>query len=417
MFGGGSQMRIFIALGALLLAVFPQTSHGHSPRVVQRGLTPIISDIKLMKESGIKILTQDEKLGVGYAVVTPEQAGKITAKAHEYGRCGGYEALPSSQLWSVSLAEDLFSDLRKRNARNAQLASTVSLEHRPQIEKAIAQVSEENLKTWVQWFSAYPTRYNKAKTANDHVDALKLKIEAMIKESGVRYPVAVDLITHTSTPQKSIRVTLTGSQRPSEVVVLGGHMDSINQDWFSFNKKAPGADDNASGSANLLETLRILLTNPQPQRSIEFMWYAGEESGLLGSAEIARTYKQKNVDVVGVLQLDMTLFPGDGELTLSSMTDFTSIWMRGILVEINRLYIKANLIESACGYGCSDHASWYRQGYPTLMPHEASMKSGNSNIHTERDVVDGNSNFRHSAAFTKIALALALELGNSTLHE
>lgn len=409
-------MRTFIILIALAM-LLPASSFAHTAKPLLRGLTPIISDIKLMKESGIKILTQDQQIGVGYAVVTPEQAAALTAKAHEYGRCGGFEALTANNLWSVSRAEDLFKELRLRNARNARLASIVRLEHRPEIDQAIAKVSETNLKTWVQWFSAYPTRYNKGATANDHVNALKLKVEEMIAKSGKKFPVTVDLIAHTSTPQKSLRVSIPGSQRPNEIVVLGGHFDSINQDWFSPGKKAPGADDNASGSSNLLEALRILLSSSRPQRTIEFMWYAGEESGLLGSAEIARAYKQKNSKVVGVLQLDMTLFPGDGEFTLGTMTDFTSVWMRSLLVELNRLYIKANVIESACGYGCSDHASWYRQGYPTLMPFEATMKKMNGNIHTEKDVIDGMSNFRHSAMFTKIALAIAIELGNSTIQE
>ncbi len=147
------------------------------------------------------------------------------------------------------------------------------------------------------------------------------------------------------------------------------------------------------------------------------MWYAGEESGLLGSAEIAQTYKQKNANVVGVLQLDMTLFAGDGEFTLGSMTDYTSVFLRNLLVELNRLYVNAKIIESKCGYSCSDHASWYRQGFPTLMPFEATMEKMNNQIHTTNDVINSSSNFRHSAMFSKIAIAFAMELGNSNLHE
>lgn len=408
-------MRLLLSLA--VMAIIPFTASAHGGKVVQRGLTPIISETKLLEEVGVKVLTKDDKLGVGYAVVTPEEASRITAKAHDYRRCGGFEALPSSTLWSTSLAENLFTELRARNARNSRFANLVSIEHRPEIEKAVGQVSEENLKKWVQWFSSYPTRFNKAPTANDHVNALKLKIEEMIKTASPKYSVTVDLITHTSTPQKSIRVSIKGSQRPNEIVVLGGHMDSINGEWFPPSKLAPGADDNASGSSNLLETLRILLAGNQPQRTVEFMWYAGEESGLLGSAEIAQTYKQKGADVIGVLQLDMTLFPGDGEFTLGSMTDYTSTFLRNFLVEMNRHYVKANIVESKCGYGCSDHASWYRQGFPTLMPFEATMSKSNPAIHTKNDVINGSSNFRHSAMFSKIALAFAIELGNSNLRE
>ena len=409
-------MRLTLSLLVFAL-IIPLTASAHGGKIVQRGLTPIISETKLLKEVGIKVLTDDEQLGVGYAVVTPAEAARLSAKAHDYRRCGGFEALPASTLWTTSLANNLFAELHARNAKNARFANFAGIEHRQMIESALAQVDEQNLKNWVQWFSSYPTRFNKAPTANDHVNALKLKIEEMIKAAGAKFPVTVDLITHTSTPQKSIRVSITGSQRPSEIVVIGGHMDSINAEWLPPSKLAPGADDNASGSSNLLEALRIMLTGNQPQRTIEVMFYAGEESGLLGSAEIAQTYKQKKADVIGVLQLDMTLFAGDGEFTLGSMTDYTSPFLRNLLVEVNRLYVKANIIESKCGYGCSDHASWYRQGYPTLMPFESTMEKMNHNIHTKNDVINSTSNFRHSAMFAKIALAFAMELGNSTIRE
>ena len=99
------------------------------------------------------------------------------------------------------------------------------------------------------------------------------------------------------------------------------------------------------------------------------------------------------------------------------MTDFTSAWLRGYLVDLNDMYIKAKIINDKCGYGCSDHASWHKQGYPTIMPFEATFSGMNSNIHTARDVINPDSSFQHAAIFSKIALAIALDLGNSTLRE
>ncbi|MEK6556039.1 MAG: M20/M25/M40 family metallo-hydrolase, partial [Bdellovibrionota bacterium] len=284
----------------------------------------------------------------------------------------------------------------------------------PAIVASTEKVDENNIRTWIQWFSAFPTRHHAAPTNNDHVTQLKTKIEAMLAGSTLKY--TVETVDHQRTRQKSLRVHIEGSQRPSEIVVLGGHFDSINGS-FMGNKAAPGADDNASGSSSLLEALRVLSMNPQPQRTVEFMWYAAEEVGLWGSAEIAASYKSQAKDVVAVLQLDMTMFPGDGELTIASMSDFTSAWLRGLLLEVNRLYIGANINDDKCGYGCSDHASWSRQGYPALMPFESSMSTMNRNIHTAQDVINSQSNFKHAAAFSKIAVALAMQLGNSTLRE
>lgn len=66
-----------------------------------------------------------------------------------------------------------------------------------------------------------------------------------------------------------------------------------------------------------------------------------------------------------------------------------------------------------CGYACSDHASWYKQGYPTGLVYEASYGDGddNPNVHTSGDTtsVKGFS-WSHSLEFTKVALGFAYEL-------
>ena len=99
------------------------------------------------------------------------------------------------------------------------------------------------------------------------------------------------------------------------------------------------------------------------------------------------------------------------------MTDYTSSWLRQILVDLNELYIGATIVESECGYGCSDHASWYRQGYPTLMPFESSMNSMSKVIHTEQDVPSDRTSYVHATMFSKIAVAFALELANSDVRQ
>src|SRR5204863_2474512 len=118
-----------------------------------------------------------------------------------------------------------------------------------------------------------------------------------------------------------------------EVVVLGGHLDSINARGGNRTARAPGADDDASGIATLTETLRVLLaSNYRPERTIEFMAYAAEEVGLRGSQDIARAYQRDGVRVVGALQLDMTNFQGsDRDIWL--MKDFTNAAQNDFVVK------------------------------------------------------------------------------------
>lgn len=383
--------------------------------------TPVLSDVTLLQSIGVEPLAIQQETGVGYAELTPLQEQELSKEAHNKGKCAGYEVLTPTHGAvgpdSLTLSH-VFGQLAERAAKDSRFRpSSHTFEAviaKPEIESALKEVSESNLKESIEFLSAFHDRYNKGDQPNQAVDALKTRIEAMLKGSKIKFEVST--IDHRSTRQKSLRVRVPGATRPQEIVVLGAHLDSINTSWWG-NDEAPGADDNASGTSNLIEALRVLSQHSQPERTIEFMWYAGEESGLLGSAEIAGEYKKKNADVVAVLQLDMTLHPGDGEFTLGSMTDFTSSWLRGYIESLNSAYLKARIVDDKCGYGCSDHASWYRQGYPTVMPFEATFDRMNPNLHTAKDKINSQSSFKHAAMFSRLALAIAMDLGNSTLRE
>ncbi|MFM6927497.1 MAG: M20/M25/M40 family metallo-hydrolase [Bdellovibrio sp.] len=402
-------MALLLIAASASAHVAPMESYTHKP---------ILADLSDLRALNIPILAKDESVGVGYAVVTPELQQKLQIRAHQVGKCGGFEDLSQEAGLHGMSFSTMLNDLAAIKAKNDSYQSIpfrlAQVEKNPAIEAAMNEVSEDNIKATIQWLSTYPTRYNRGTTPNTHVEEMKKRLEALLASSKIPYEVS--LISHTSTPQKSVRVRLTGSTRPNEIVVLGGHLDSVNQSWGG-GKEAPGADDNASGSANVFEVLRIVSQKEQPQRSIEFFWYAGEESGLLGSAEIAKQYKAEKKDVVAVLQLDMTLYPGSGEFVVGSMTDFTSNWLRDYFKAMNETYIHGRIVDDQCGYGCSDHASWYRQGYPTLMPFEAKMRNDNPNIHTAKDLINSDSNFRHSAMYSKIGLVFALDLANSAARQ
>lgn len=384
--------------------------------VVQyQGLKPVLGDLVSLRAQNIPVFAADEKLGVGFAYLTAESEQKLHQAAHNLGKCGSFESLEGQGELTIQNMQSYFADLRKQEQKNElYMKGPLRLQTRSfdqKLQDAIDKADIKEIENWVKWFSAFPSRYNKGKDANKHVLALKDKLETILKASSL--PTSVALIDHKSTPQKSLRVTITGKTKPNEIIVLGGHLDSING-WMGTGN-APGADDNASGSANILEALRVILSYPQPDRTIEFYFYAGEESGLLGSAEIAQNYKQQQKSVIAVLQLDMTLQPGEGEFVIGNVSDFTSAWLRDYFEQVNNLYLKVRLVDDKCGYGCSDHASWYRNGYSTLLPFEATTATMNKNIHTTNDIINSKSSFRHSLVFAKLAIIFGLELANSDM--
>ena len=400
---------------AFLLIFLPVISQAHNPGSSYQGTKPVLADLNLLKVAEIPVDYADENLGIGYAQLNEKTEAKLSQVAHANGRCGGFESLETSYPDLKSIQANL--NLMRLQKQKAELYSAISFRQiqfspKPEIVNAVAELKSENLKNWVTWISSFPSRYNKAPNPNVHVEALVEKLNAQLMSSHVS--AQVDMISHKATKQKSIRLTLPGTTRPHEIVVLGAHYDSIVS-WGSGN--APGADDDASGSSNLLEALRVLLTMPRPERTIEFFWYAGEESGLLGSAEIAQEYKNKNKNVISVLQLDMTLFPGSGRNRIGLISDFTSPWLNDVMRGLNTAYVKAEILDDKCGYACSDHASWNRQGFPAATPFESVSDTMNDKIHTSQDVINNKSDFEHSLQFSKLALAYILELGNSTMRQ
>lgn len=406
-----------LAIHLVTLVLLPFIASNLQAHQTLEGTVPVLASKSDLNFLNIPVFAQDSASGVGLAFLTPQMQRDLQNLSHTMGKCGGYEVLDSVDNKSADFSSYL-KDLQQlsEEVKKSQKMSTAPLRIKSLIkseerEFALSLVQENNLRETVTWLSSFKNRLNTAPNGNEHIIQMKAKIETMLKSSSL--PWTVELIDHKNTPQKSLKVRFTGKTYPDEIVVIGGHHDSINQSW-SGSDTAPGADDNASGSANLLEAMRIIAEQPQAERTIEIFWYAGEESGLLGSAEIAKNYKAQKKDVIGVLQMDMTLFPGSGEMIITSISDFTNPWLRGYLFQINEAYsVGLKILDDKCGYGCSDHASWFRQGFPAVIPFESMSNKMNKNIHTVRDVIGPTLSFKHSAAIAKLALAFTLELSNS----
>lgn len=115
----------------------------------------------------------------------------------------------------------------------------------------------------------------------------------------------VSLYSH-SFVQSSIIAKIPGTNTAGAITILGAHMDSINLDSPSSGR-APGADDDGTGTVNLLEAFRALLAAGfKPTNPVEFHWYAAEEAGLLGSQAIANAYKSAAKPVQAFMELDMS---------------------------------------------------------------------------------------------------------------
>lgn len=95
-----------------------------------------------------------------------------------------------------------------------------------------------------------------------------------------------------------------GTKYPNRYIIMSGDIDSRASDTMDFTTDAPGANDNASGMAGTIEAARVL-SKYTFENSIIYVGLSGEEQGLFGGAGLAKYAKDKNWNIIGVLNNDM----------------------------------------------------------------------------------------------------------------
>eukprot|EP00756_Hemistasia_phaeocysticola_P018742 Hpha_TRINITY_DN15616_c3_g6::TRINITY_DN15616_c3_g6_i1::g.101690::m.101690/K05994/E3.4.11.10; bacterial leucyl aminopeptidase len=277
--------------------------------------------------------------------------------------------------------------------------------HKAYVRSAIQHLDTDQYRRDIAHLSSYNNRYYTQETAAEAVRWLADQYKASIPASRTS-DVSIREFEH-SWKQPSLIVRVEGTTKPDELVVLGGHIDSIAGSMP--NSAAPGADDDASGSAGVLQTFRALMASGfKPSRSVEFQAYAAEEVGLRGSQDIAAKYAADNVKIAGMLQLDMTGWD-NGNPRVGVITDYTDATQNDFIRALTNTYLTIPPADGRCGYGCSDHASFERYGYPSSFAFEAPFGEHNPHIHTTRDTLE-NMNMTHATEFAKLGVSFVTEL-------
>ena len=319
----------------------------------------------------------------------------------EFGRCVGYmvenESVNPDQI--LETVDDKFQSSFE----------APPIRHNNLVNRTIGMVEERNIQANIETLSNFRNRLYKSSSGVQSQQWVGSKWKDLVKnlrDTELQY------FEHSAFPQRSVILTLKGSKRPNEIVIVGGHGDSIAGWNANENTRAPGADDNASGISTITEVIRILgEIGYRPDRTIKFMSYAAEEVGLLGSQDIATDFKQRGEHVIGVLQFDMTNYTKRNR-EIALMTDYTDRFQNEFIKNIIKTYLPHMVtVEDRCGYACSDHASWNRNGFPASIPFESRMSEHNHAIHSTRDTLAMSENRAfHASQFSKIALGYLIEL-------
>ena len=159
--------------------------------------------------------------------------------------------------------------------------------------------------------------------------------------------------------------------KTDEYVIIGAHYDHLGRGNFDslapsqIGQIHPGADDNASGTAGVLELARLLAPQKgQLRRGILFMSFAGEELGLLGSAEwvknptrpLDKAVAMLNMDMIGRIKDDKVYIGGVGTGSTLKAAVEQAAEKSGFKIEY-----------SASGYSSSDHTSFVTKKIPVLF--------------------------------------------------
>ncbi|KAJ3571212.1 hypothetical protein NP233_g3910 [Leucocoprinus birnbaumii] len=289
------------------------------------------------------------------------------------------------------------------------------------VKPIIATLEVNNLQKYLNKFTSFYNRYYDSDTGKQASNWLFNTITEIIANSPSNSSVAAQRFHH-AWKQSSIIVKFPGRQQ-GPITILGSHLDSVN--WDEGGKpeenRAPGADDDGSGTVSMLEAFRALASQGfKPRNDVEFHWYSAEEAPVDdGSGEIAASYRERGVAVKGMMQYDMTAYvkPGTREifgLMQDYTTDTLSTYVTTLAAQYNTIPAKSG---ETCGYGCSDHVSWNATGYPTVMPAEGIFKDTNPFLHTTNDTTSlPGFSWTHMLEFSKLAVAFAVELGNAHIR-
>lgn len=207
-------------------------------------------------------------------------------------------------------------------------------------------------------------------------------------------------VNQPATPTANVLAVLRGTENPELVYVVGSHFDS--------RAEGPGADDNTSGTAALLEAARVLSTRPQPA-TIIFASFTGEEAGLLGSREFVRQAKLDSLKLVGALNNDMLGWSNDNRLDNTIRYSNEGIRDLQHAAAINF----SNMITYDAFYYKSTDAAAFYDGYGDIVGGIGSYPVlGNPHYHQPHDVLEVE-NHQLIAEASKTTIASLMLLASS----
>lgn len=266
---------------------------------------------------------------------------------------------------------------------NTVLACRLSNRTAPSLRPKRAEIQSllANINATRWYFDVFDLQCKNRNTLSDQVQEARDLLLNWFGEIGLE-PFTQEF-TVGGKPAQNVIAILEGSERPEDFYIVGAHYDSIARDSSTL---APGAEDNASGVAAVLEMARAFVANP-PKASIIFICYSGEEQGLFGSETHAQRLQQDGLlgQVQGALIMDMIGYTaGNYDVLLETSGQWGDL--TDVFASAAANYTSLNVVTSFNPFG-SDHVPYLDRGAPALLVIENDWNSY-PGYHRSSDIID-----------------------------
>lgn len=380
-----------LSVGLLSTSVFAEVHQFVMPNCLSESLT--LKSNTLAKTKQLSLLAIDSK----HMTTLVLQAHKI--------HCGGFVDVTHKLNQSLKGTLDYKAFLNAQQAKKPAITHTsYTISHEKAVKALVSQVEPNNIWKTLGSLTSFSDRYANSETGVEAAQWIKDNFDSMARDAGRTDVKSYFVQTGPWYDQPSV-VTVIGADLKTDAVVIGGHMDTL-----PYSK--PGADDDGSGSSSITEAARVVLNSDEKlTHPVYFIWYAAEEMGLVGSSYVVDDFIDKKIPVKAVIQFDMTGYRYHNSDKMWLLSDNVDKDLSDFVATLIETYVGAPLGWTQCGYGCSDHASWYQEGFKASAPFEAKFGEEDPYIHTGNDTMEYVS-VDHMTNFTKLAVAFAGELAS-----
>ncbi len=165
------------------------------------------------------------------------------------------------------------------------------------VDEMVAMVSEESITDFVEQLEGYGTRY----MTSPQYDAAADWADTMMASYGLA--TEQQTFFYNGDSMSNVIGEIVGVENPEKIYIICGHLDSISGN----PSVAPGADDNGSGSASVIEAARVM-SSYTFRNTVRFVLFAAEEAWMVGSEYYVEDAVQEGDDIQGAINLDMILY-------------------------------------------------------------------------------------------------------------